>query len=68
MKQYFFRVGIALSMLLNVMLGGSIGQTFSARQHEAKRNGKRNLSLLVDVFCGEGHCMRCWAFWKVRKW
>jgi hypothetical protein len=68
MKQYFFRVGIALSMLFNVMLGGSIGQTFSARQHEAKRNGKRNLSPFVDAFCGEGHCMRCWAFWKVRKW
>jgi hypothetical protein len=68
MKQYFFRVGIALSMLFNVLLGGSIGQTFSARQHEAKRNGKRNLSLLVDAFCGESHCMRCWAFWKVRKW
>jgi len=68
MKSYFFRVGIALSMLFNVLSGGAIGQTFSARQHEAKRAGKRNLSLFIDAFCGEDHCMRCWAYWKVRKW
>jgi hypothetical protein len=68
MTEYLYRVGIALSMLLNVLLGGTVGQTFSARQHEAKRRGKRNLSLFVDAFCGEGHCMRCWAYWMVRKW
>jgi len=68
MKSYFYRVGIAFSMLLNVLLGGSIGQTLSARQHEAKRNGKYNLSKPIDVICGKDHCSRCWSYWKVRKW
>jgi hypothetical protein len=68
MKSYFYRVGIALSMLFNVLLGGEVGQTFSARQHEAKRNNKLNLSRLVDALCGKNHCAVCWSFWKVRKW
>jgi hypothetical protein len=68
MGKYIYRVGIALSMLFNVILGGEIGQTFSARQHEAKRNNKLNISRAIDAVCGEAHCMRCWAFWKVRKW
>jgi len=68
MKQYLFRVGIALSMFFNVLLGGEIGQTFSARQHEAKRNNKLNLSRFVNAFCGKDHCAICWSFWKVRKW
>jgi len=68
MKQYLFKVGIASSMLFNVLLGGEIGQTFSARQHESKRQGKLNLSKVIDVIFGANHCMRCWADWKVRKW
>ena len=32
--KYFERVGIALSVLLNVVLGGYSNQTFSARNHE----------------------------------
>ena len=68
MKQYLFKVGIALSMFFNVLLGGEVGQTFSARQHEAKRNNKLNLSRLVDAVCGKDHCAICWSFWKVRKW
>lgn len=68
MMQYFYRVGLALSMLLNVVLGGAVGQTFSARQHEAQRQGKKNLSKLIDMLMGEKHCAISWGYWKVRKW
>jgi hypothetical protein len=65
---YLYRVGIALSMFVNVLLGGPIGQTISARQHELQRNGKFSFSKLIDSLCGKDHCMSCWAYWKVRKW
>ena len=55
-------------MLLNVTLGGPIGQTFSARQHDLKRKGCLNVSRQVDLLLGEGHCGECWSYWKVRKW
>jgi hypothetical protein len=65
---YLYRVGIALSMFVNVLLGGPIGQTISARQYDLKRDGKFNFSKQIDILCGEDHCMSCWAYWKVRKW
>ena len=45
---YIGRICIALSVLLNVMLGGSSNQTFSARNYDWKRNGKPNLVFLID--------------------
>lgn len=68
MRSYLYRVLIAASMLLNVTLGGPIGQTFSARQHDLKRKGCLNVSRQVDLLLGEGHCGECWSYWKVRKW
>ena len=68
MKGYLFRVGLAMSMLLNVLLGGDVGQTFSARNHEAKRNKKINIARFIDKLFGKDHCIECWAHWKVRKW
>ena len=68
MSSYSYRLGIALSMLINVILGGNIGQTFSARQHEAKRKRKRNLSAVIDFFLGTNHCSMSWSYWQVRKW
>ena len=66
---YLVRILIALSVLLNVILGGRLNQTFSARNWEWKRNEKINLVRLLDTLLGDGHCSRAWAYWKVRrKW
>ena len=65
---YLERVGIALSVLLNVLLGGYSGQTFSARNWEWKRNGKINIVFLIDLMLGRDHCACCWVYWRVRKW
>jgi len=67
-KSYLFRVFLSISMLLNVALGGELGQTFSARQHELRRKGKPHMAPVVDLFCGENHCSDSWVYWKVRKW
>ena len=66
---YLVRILIALSVLLNVILGGRLNQTFSARNWEWKRNEKINIVRLLDTLLGDGHCSRAWAYWKVRrKW
>jgi len=66
---YLVRILIALSVLLNVVLGGRLNQTFSARNWEWKRNKKINVVRLLDALLGDGHCSRAWAYWKVRrKW
>jgi hypothetical protein len=64
---YLQRVGIALSVLLNVTLGGQSNQTFSARNWGWKRNNRYNLVFLIDLAFGEGHCMVSWTYWKTRK-
>lgn len=64
---YLKRVGIALSVLLNVVLGGRSNQTFSARNHHWKRKGKPNLAWLIDFVFGKGHCLVSWTYWRVRK-
>ena len=42
MMSYLKRVGIALSVLLNVVLGGASNQTFSARNWQRKKDGLLN--------------------------
>lgn len=66
---YLHKVLIALSVLLNVILGGSNNQTFSARNHDWKRRGLPNLVWFIDGLLGQGHCVETWVYWKVRrKW
>jgi len=65
--RYLQRVGIALSVLLNVILGGESNQTFSARNHGWKRESKFNLVFLIDILFGKGHCSVSWIYWRVRK-
>jgi len=65
--KYCFRVMTALSVLLNVLLGGSNNQTFSARNWQWKKNNKPNLVWLIDLIIGKDHCVECWVYWKVRK-
>jgi hypothetical protein len=52
MKQYLYRVGISLSVLINVILMGELHQTFSARNHQRKRDKKRNLCVVIDKMLG----------------
>ena len=68
--KYLTRVGVATSVLLNVLIGGASNQTFSARNFQWKREGKFNIVWLIDYLLGKDHCSICWAYWKVRerKW
>ena len=49
--RYLGRLGIALSVLFNVLLGGPNNQTFSARNWARKRKNKLNLVWLIDTSC-----------------
>ena len=66
-KPYWFRVVTAVSVLINVVLGGSNNQTFSARNWQWKRDKKFNIVWLIDVVLGKGHCSECWVYWKTRR-
>ena len=67
MVRYTFRVFTALSVLLNVLLGGSLNQTFSARNWQWKKDKKLNIVWLIDLTFGKDHCSECWVWWKTRK-
>ena len=67
--RYVKRVATAMSVTVNVILGGSNNQTFSARNHQWRKDGKPNIVFLIDLFLGKGHCVECWVYWKTRrKW
>jgi hypothetical protein len=69
MKKYIERIGIAVSVLLNVLSGGASNQTLSARNYEWKRQGRLNFVFLIDLifWLDEAHCCTSWAYWKVRE-
>ena len=72
MTQYLHRVGIALSVLLNVLLGGHSNQTFSARNYEWQRQGKWNIVAFIDaafwwLLKDADHCATSWAYWVARR-
>ena len=65
--KYFERLGIASSVLLNVILGGPSNQTFSARNWEWKVKGYPNLVWLIDflaLWFEKDHCKTSWEFWS----
>ena len=69
---YVSRIGIALSVLFNVLMFGPSNQTFSARNWGWKREGKFNLVPIIDfvawyVFRDANHCQFSWVYWRVRK-
>jgi hypothetical protein len=64
---YLKRVGVALSVLLNVTLGGPSNQTFSARNWQWKKDSKTNLVWCIDLVLGSDHCVMSWVYWSVRK-
>lgn len=64
--KYLERLGIAISILLNVLLGGRSNQTFSARNWAWKQAGKYNLVWLIDFLASwyeYNHCERSWSYW-----
>ena len=67
--KYFERLGIAISVLFNVILGGPSNQTFSARNYAWKRDGKPNIVWFIDTifFWEPDHSLLSWLFWIVRK-
>jgi len=67
--RYLERIAIALSVLLNVILGGKSNQTLSARQYDRKRLGQINIVWLIDIifFYDKDHCMMSWLYWNTHK-
>jgi hypothetical protein len=66
MRKYFLSIGIAFSILLNAILGGSPYQTFCARNYDAKRMKRLNIVWLLDLFLGKDHCLMDWVTWRLR--
>ena len=64
--EYIKRVGLTLSILFNVLIGGEMHQTFSSRNWERRRNKKTNLVWIIDFFFGDGHCMESWVKWQTK--
>lgn len=71
-RKYMKRIGIALSVLINVFFGGESNQTFSARNYGWKKQKKPNLVWLIDFVAKYGfkdpdHCLNSWVYWYTRK-
>ena len=66
--RYIQRIGTALSVLFNVILGGNSNQTLSARNYQLQKEGKINIVPLLNfIFMNPEHCMHSWIYWRVRK-
>ena len=65
--KYIGRVLHTFSILLNVILGGELNQTFSARNYQRKRENKKNVCFLIDIlfYYDTDHCMLSWTYWKL---
>jgi len=68
-RKYLFRVSVAFDILVNVILGGHINQTFSARNYAWKKDGKPNGVWLIDliIFWDHDHCMNSWSYWVTKS-
>jgi len=64
---YLNRVLIALSILINVILGGKLNQTFSARNYQRRKDNKKNLVFLIDMLLGQDHCLLCWVNFRLTE-
>ena len=67
--KYLNRVLISFDMMLNVILGGELNQTFSARSYLQQKRGKFNLVWLIDLifFWDPSHCMSSYITWLTGK-
>jgi len=67
--KYLERVGISISILINVVLGGPSNQTFSARNYKWQQDGKWNIVWLIDfiIFWDHDHCLNSWLYYKTTR-
>ena len=68
-RRYLKRVLIALDIFINVIFGGELGQTFSARNWLWKKNNKPNIVWVIDlIFWWDPlHCMNSYIWWAHEK-
>jgi hypothetical protein len=67
MRRYIKDVCVATSVLLNVVLGGELNQSFAARMWQRKKDNKLNIVFILDLFFGRDHCVYEWVTWRVLK-
>lgn len=67
--KYLNRVLISLDTLINVVLGGELNQTYSARSWLLKKQARLNLVWLIDFifFWDPSHCMSSYVVWFTGK-
>lgn len=54
-----------LSIRLNKLVGSGEVRTFCSYQHKRKREGKWNVTLLLDLTLGKDHCLISWVNYKL---
>ena len=64
---YLSRVTLAMSILVNVLLGGHSYQTIAARNLQRMRDNKLNLVWLLDFMYGDCHSVKLWIDWRARR-
>ena len=67
--EYLIRIVIALSVLLNVILGGYSHQSFSARNYAWKKKGYVNFVWLIDAlaFFDPNHCEQSYLLFEAMQ-
>lgn len=67
--RYLFRVLIWVSVGINVVLFfGESNQSFSARNYQWQRDGRKNICWLINFCTGDpDHCLKYWAYWQLRR-
>ena len=65
MVSYVRNILVTLSILLNVIFGGEIHQTFSANNYERYRRSKLNMVRFIDLlfWWDPDHCLKSWVSW-----
>jgi len=66
-RKYFLRLLIQVSCLLNVILGGKLNQSFSARNYGWQINSRRNVVRTIDFVFGRTHCQKAWEKWVLNQ-
>jgi len=61
---YLWTVGVAISILINALLGGRKYQTTCARLHNLRFRGIHAPARIADALLGDGHCYSDWCKWQ----
>jgi hypothetical protein len=63
---YFYNLASGITILANVILGGSPKESLSARNWELKRQTKKHwVDFINKLFMDDIHCLDSWLKWKV---